>query len=159
MATVDPTRRRTVKNTHGHWPCSLPLSVFSPHPTRHAHTREIASRQRITLAQCNIPSFKNPEKSEKFITFSNYMYFTLKRNFMHCMHHHLVLFAFVCSEDWNIIFQFKIYLTKLYVWVYIIPNKIFWCLPSLSYALFELFDFACLKLICDCFFNYFIIGL
>ena len=36
---------------------------------------------------------------------------------MHCMHHHLVLFAFVCSKDWNITFQFKTYLIKLYVWV------------------------------------------
>ena len=78
---------------------------------------------------CNIPSFQKSEKSEKFKTFSNYMYFALKRNFMHCMHHLLVLFAFACLKDWNIIFQFKIYLTKLYVWV--IPNIIFWCLPSL----------------------------
>ena len=46
------------------------------------------------FACCNIPSFQNSEKSEKFKTFSNYMYFVLKRNFMHCMHHHLVLFAF-----------------------------------------------------------------
>ena len=66
---------------------------------------------------CNIPSFQKSEKSEKFKTFSNYMYFTLKRNFMHCMHHHLASFAFDCSKDWNIIFQFKIYLIKLYVWV------------------------------------------
>ena len=28
---------------------------------------------------CNIPSFQISEKSEKFKTFSNYMYFTLKR--------------------------------------------------------------------------------
>ena len=85
----------------------------------------------VTL--CNIPSFHKSESSEKFKTFSNYMYFVLKRNIMHCMHHHLVLFAFVCIclfKDWNIIFQFKVYLTKLYVWVYIIPNLIFYCLPK-----------------------------
>ena len=79
------------------------------------------------------------------------MYFTLKRNFMHCMHHLLVLFAFDCSKGWNIIFQFKIYLTKLYIWDYIIlPNKIFCCLQSLSNALFDLFDIACLILIHGC---------
>ena len=47
-------------------------------------------------------------------------------------------------------FQLKIYLIKLYVGIYITPNLIFCCLPSLINALFDLFDFACMNLICVC---------
>ena len=97
-----------------------PLSVI-----RTGYPHEYVPVRYIHVSSCNIPSFQKSEKSEKFQTFSNYMYFALKRNFMHCMHHHLVLFAFVCSKDWNIIFQFKTYLIKLYVGIYIIPNKTF----------------------------------
>ena len=39
----------------------------------------------------------------------------------------LVLFAFDCSKDWNIIFQFKIYLTKIICLGYMLPTKIFYC--------------------------------
>ena len=60
------------------------------------HIQGVVLELSAIVTSCNIPSFQNSEKSEKFKTFSNYMYFTLKRNFMHCMHHHLVLFAFVC---------------------------------------------------------------
>ena len=49
------------------------------------------------------------------------MYFTLKRK-LHALHASscslvCICLLFVCSKDWNIIFQFKIYLTKLYTWV------------------------------------------
>ena len=86
------------------------------------------------------------------------MYFALKINFMHCMHHHLVLFAFVCSQDWNIIFQFKnLFNKKIICLGYMLPNKIFCCLQSLSSDLFELFEFACLNLIYDCLIKLFLI--
>ena len=86
------------------------------------------------LGNCNIPSFQKSEKSEKFKTFSNYMYFALKRNFMHGMHHHLVLFAFVCiwlfkRLEYN--FPIKNLFDQILFGFYIIPNIIFCCLPSL----------------------------
>ena len=90
------------------------------------------------------------------------MYFVLKENFMHYMHHALVLFAFVCicllKKDWNIIFQLKIYLIKMICLGYMLPNKIFCCLQVWFIALIDLFDYACLNLIYGCCSNYFISG-
>ena len=111
-------------------------------------TRPLGTPRGRPISGCNIPSFQKSEKSEKFKTFSNYLYFALKGNFMHCMHHQLVLFAFVCSKDWNIIFQFKIYLIKLYVGIYNITNIIFCCLPSLNYCIVWFVCDRCSKYIC-----------
>ena len=65
---------------------------------------------------CNIHSFQKPEKSEKFKTFSNYMYFALKSK-LHALH--ASCFSLVCIwlfKSWNIIFQLKTYLIKIICW-------------------------------------------
>ena len=58
---------------------------------RNSFPMRLRNQREEEEGRCNIPSFQKSEKSKKFKTFSNYMYFILKRNFMHCMHHHLDL--------------------------------------------------------------------
>ena len=102
------------------------VTTFSQ-PLRISGTRFL-----LRVVVCNIPSFQIFEKSEKFKTFSNYIYFALKRNSMHCMHHLLVLLHLIVQ---NLEYKFLIknlFDKKLYVRVCILPNKIFCCLPSLT---------------------------
>ena len=94
--------------------------------------RQVLGNNKVSVTSLAFKNLKNQKNLKLFQTICILLW---KENFMHCMHHLLFLFAFVCSKDWNIIFQFKIYLIKLYVGVYILPNKIFCYLPNLNYCI------------------------